>query len=163
MTPAIHPALPLSNLKQGVASTPARMYRPVVAANSATGIGVPTRRRTHRHKSGFFVSTARLYLYGWAVWGLFGGAGSYVRHANLHGSALHDWRYGGGEKHRYIGAPTMTTRHILTLNPSKARAAFHRACALAALHADSSLSVRLNRYRHHMDRARALTAVEVAQ
>lgn len=49
------------------------------------------------------------------------------------------------------------------LNPSKIRAAAHRAMAIAALHADSSLSVRLNRYRHHMDRARALTAVEVAQ
>lgn len=159
MKTTTHPATPEPNLKQGVASVFGRMYRPPVAANSANGIGVPTRRRTHRHKSGFFVSTARLYLYGWAVWGLFGGAGSYVRYANLHGSALHDWRYGGGEKHRYIGAPTMTTRHILTLNPSKARAAFHRACALAALHADSSLSVRLTRYNAHMAIVRTLESV----
>lgn len=52
-----------------------------------------------------------------------------------------------------------------TQNPSAtpSKAAAHRAMAIAALHADSSLSVRLNRYRHHMDRARALTAVEVAQ
>lgn len=50
----------------------------------------------------------------------------------------------------------MTLRHVLTLNPSKARAAFHRACALAALHADSSLSVRLKRYSHHMAIVRTL-------
>jgi len=53
----------------------------------------------------------------------------------------------------------MTTRHILTLNPSKARAAFHRACALAALHADSSLSVRLTRYNAHMAIVRTLESV----
>lgn len=52
----------------------------------------------------------------------------------------------------------MTKRRILTLNPSKARAAYHRSCALAALHADSSLSVRLARYNEAMARARALEA-----
>ena len=52
----------------------------------------------------------------------------------------------------------MTKRRILTLNPYKARARFHRACALAALHADSSLSVRLARYNEAMARARALEA-----
>jgi hypothetical protein len=56
----------------------------------------------------------------------------------------------------------MTKRRILTLNPSKARAAYHRACALAALHADSSLSVRLARYNEAMARARALEAQEVS-
>ncbi|MNF75366.1 hypothetical protein D3C85_1747650 [compost metagenome] len=50
----------------------------------------------------------------------------------------------------------MTKRRILTLNPSKPRAAFHRACALAALHANSSLSVRLSRYNASMAKARAL-------
>ncbi|WP_371234833.1 hypothetical protein ACAW63_02610 [Pseudomonas sp. QE6] len=52
----------------------------------------------------------------------------------------------------------MTKRRILTLNPYKAHARFHRACALAALHADSSLSVRLARYNEAMARARALEA-----
>lgn len=56
----------------------------------------------------------------------------------------------------------MTPRHILTLNPSKARAAAHRAMALAALRADSSLSVRLRRFNRHMAKARALEAQEVA-
>ncbi|WPP47939.1 hypothetical protein [Pseudomonas sp. AN-1] len=44
------------------------------------------------------------------------------------------------------------------LNPSalRERAAAHRAMAIAALSADSSLSVRLKRYNHHMSVARAL-------
>lgn len=57
----------------------------------------------------------------------------------------------------------MTKRRILTLNPLKARAAYHRACALAALHADSSLATRLKRYNHHMDRARALEQRHAAE
>ncbi|NHN76692.1 hypothetical protein HA520_05235 [Azotobacter chroococcum] len=49
-------------------------------------------------------------------------------------------------------------RHILTLNPLKARAAAHRAMALAALRADSSLSVRLRRYAEHMAHATEIEA-----
>ncbi|EPB8977309.1 hypothetical protein ACRT4E_000786 [Pseudomonas aeruginosa] len=45
---------------------------------------------------------------------------------------------------------------MLSLNPSRARAAYHRACALASLHSNSSLSVRLARYNHHMQAARVL-------
>lgn len=57
----------------------------------------------------------------------------------------------------------MTKRRILTLNPSKAKAAYHRACAVAALHANSSLSVRLRRYNDAMSKARALEDAEVAK
>lgn len=57
----------------------------------------------------------------------------------------------------------MTKRRILTLNPSKVKSAYHRACALAALHADSSLSVRLRRYNEAMVKARALEVIEVAE
>lgn len=39
MTPAIHPVLPLPNLKQGVASTPTRMYRPGVTVNPVADLG----------------------------------------------------------------------------------------------------------------------------
>ena len=42
--------------------------------------------------------------------------------------------------------------------PSALRARAHRAMALAALRSDSSLSNRLRRYNHHMDKARSLTA-----
>lgn len=45
-----------------------------------------------------------------------------------------------------------------TLNQSKTRAAAHRAMALAALHASSSLATRLSRYNAHMAKARALEA-----
>lgn len=57
----------------------------------------------------------------------------------------------------------MNKRRILTLNPSKAKAAYHRACAVAALHANSSLSVRLRRYNDAMSKARALEAAVVAK
>ena len=39
------------------------------------------------------------------------------------------------------------------------RAAAHRRMAIAAPHADSSLSTRLARYQHHISKARALEAV----
>lgn len=38
----------------------------------------------------------------------------------------------------------------------QSRAQAHRKMALSALRANSSLSVRLKRYNHHMDQARAL-------
>jgi len=48
----------------------------------------------------------------------------------------------------------------LPLIPSalRKRAAAHRAMAIAALHADSALSVRLRRYNRAMAKARALAA-----
>ncbi len=49
------------------------------------------------------------------------------------------------------------------LNPSKIRAAAHRAMALAALHANSSLATRLSRYNAHMAKARALETSGGAQ
>lgn len=57
----------------------------------------------------------------------------------------------------------MTKRRILTLNPSRAKAAYYRACAMAALRADSSLAVRLDRYNAAMAKARALEVQEVAK
>ncbi|WP_109410275.1 hypothetical protein [Pseudomonas aeruginosa] len=47
----------------------------------------------------------------------------------------------------------MTTR-----NQSKARASAHRAMALAALHSNTSLAVRLKRYNHHRAIQRSLEA-----
>lgn len=47
---------------------------------------------------------------------------------------------------------------VSTCNPYTVedRIAAHKAMAIAALHADSSLSTRLNRYNEHMERARSL-------
>ncbi len=50
--------------------------------------------------------------------------------------------------------------HSHALNPSASHAAAWKARAMAALRADSSLSVRLNRYNAAMARARALEAWE---
>ncbi|PPV42048.1 hypothetical protein [Ectopseudomonas oleovorans] len=47
-------------------------------------------------------------------------------------------------------------KHPHALNPSKIRAAAHRAMALAALRSKSSLAVRLNRYNHHRAIQRSL-------
>ena len=49
-------------------------------------------------------------------------------------------------------------KYLHALNPSKFRAAAHRRMAFAALNADSSLSTRVTRYQHHMNKARALEA-----
>ncbi|SEJ57240.1 hypothetical protein SAMN04244572_04524 [Azotobacter beijerinckii] len=55
-------------------------------------------------------------------------------------------------------------KHDPALNPSvlRQRASAHRAMALSALHADSSLSVRLRRFNRHMAIARTLESQEVA-
>lgn len=50
-------------------------------------------------------------------------------------------------------APSLLSRHI---------AAAHRRMAIAALRADSSVSVRLARYNQHMSKARGFAAVEVS-
>ncbi|WP_273200881.1 hypothetical protein [Pseudomonas sp.] len=47
---------------------------------------------------------------------------------------------------------------MTTLIPSKIRAIAHRRMALSALRANSSLSVRLKRYNHHMTIVRSLEA-----
>ncbi len=47
---------------------------------------------------------------------------------------------------------------MTALSPSRIRALAHRKMALSALRANSSLSVRLKRFNHHMDQARALEA-----
>lgn len=56
------------------------------------------------------------------------------------------------------GASPMTS-----IIPSALRALAHRGMALSALRANSSLSVRLNRYNSHMERARALENAGGAQ
>lgn len=48
----------------------------------------------------------------------------------------------------------MKAQHALI--PSNIRALAHRRMALAALHANSSLSTRLKRYNHHIEIARTL-------
>lgn len=157
MTPTIHPALPLPNLKQGVASTPTRMYRPAAAANSAVRFGDLNFKLAHKRPmtiAGAF-SMPAMSLYGGRTWETFGSAGCQLaRFANLRTAATHNrLATVRGSSTSQVGATSMHA-----LNPSRLRAAAHRAMAIAALHADSSLSTRLKRYNAAMAKARALEA-----
>ena len=162
MTHAIHPALPLPNLKQGVASTPTGRYRPPVAANSAAGFGDPiSNRRTGAHTTiagAFFVPA--MPCYGGRAWETFGSAGFLLpRFANPRTAATHNRL----ATVRGSSSPVTGASPLHALNPSKIRAYAHRRLALAALRANSSLSVRLARYNHHAEIARALEAQGGAQ
>lgn len=162
MTPAIHPALPLSNLKQGVASAPTGRYRPPVAANSAIGRRGPQLKLAHKRPmsiAGAF-SLPAMSLYGGRAWETFGSAGCQLaRSANPRTAATPNRVAAiGGSSRTQVGAVPMHA-----LNPSRIRAYAHRRLALAALRANSSLSVRLAHYNHHTDIARALEGQGGAQ
>lgn len=150
-----------ANILPAIAKRHRRRYRVAVAANSAIRIGVLNPLGGHRLKSGFFVSAARQAFMGGPCGAAQAAPVTSGRYANLHGSAHPDWRRGSGRTTRTLEASAMTSRHTLTLNPSKSHAAAWKARAMAALHADSSLSVRLSRYNAAMARARDLEAQEV--
>ncbi len=135
-------------------------YSAHVAVNPATGFGDPLENLAHmRPKTiagAFFVPA--MPLYGGRAWETFGSAGFQVsRFANLRTAATHNRlaTVRGSSKNK-LGAPPM--KHPHALNPSKARAAAHRAMALAALRSTSSLAVRLDRYNHHRAIQRSLEA-----
>ncbi len=131
-----------------------------VAANSATGFGdLNTSRRNSAHnpKAGaFFVSA--FSSYGGCAWDTFGYAGCLEsRFANLRTAATLIRLATIRGSSPTLGAAPM--KHAL--NPSApaytcTHAEAWKARAIAALHADSSLSVRLKRYNAAMARARAL-------
>jgi len=58
----------------------------------------------------------------------------------------------------YVAAPYIRSNTMAALIPSKIRALALRRMAIAALHADSSLSVRLRRYNAAMAKARSIEA-----
>ncbi len=145
-----------ARMKKSVACDALRGYRSPVAATSATGFGDPINLRRISAPTtiaGAFFVPASSY-YGGCAWETFGSAGflgyrfanprtaaTLIRLATNRGSSITQ------------GATPMTA-----LIPSKIRALAHRKMALSALRASSSLSVRLKRYNHHMDQARALEA-----
>ena len=146
-------------LRRAIATARPPVYRSPVAAKSANGFGDPSSyRRTGAPitiAGAFFVPAFRLMV---AVRGRPSGLpGSCMpgsptraqlpplnRLATIRGSSSH------------TGAPPMKTQHALI--PSNIRALAHRRMALAALHANSSLSTRLKRYNHHIEIARTLEA-----
>jgi hypothetical protein len=138
-----------------VALSKIRRYSLPVAANTATRLGNPlNNRRNSAHISfaGAFFAPA-FPFYGGCAWETFGSAGFLLsRFTNLRTAATHSL---GNERG---SSSTMGATPMNALNPSKIRAAAHRAMALAALHANSSLATRLARYNAHMAKARALEA-----
>lgn len=144
-----------------VASNRAHRYCLPVAANSATGFGDPeSKRRTGAPitiAGAFFVPAHPVY--GGCAQETLGSAGFLLpRFANLRTAAtlIRLATISGSSSAK--GARPMTN-----IIPPAIRLAAHKAMALAALRANSSLSVRLKRYNHHMDQARALEAQGGAQ
>ena len=140
--------------------TPSYSY--YVAANSATGFSRPNiSRRTSAivSKVGAFFVPA-ISLYGGCAWGAFGRAGFLESRSTNPRTAATQIRLvaiSGGSS--TLGA--VPVKHPHALNPSSIQqhAASLKARAFAALHADSSLSVRLARYNAAMAKARALETV----
>lgn len=150
----------------GVAKHAQQRYGSPVAANSATGFGSPISKRRNSAPitiAGAFFTPA-VQCYGGCAWKGFGPAGfRLLRSTNPRTAVTHSFGSERGSSSQVNGAPPMQLSP--TRNPStpSTRAAAFRAMAFAALHADSSLAVRLTRYNAHMARARQLEAQEVAQ
>jgi hypothetical protein len=139
-----------------VASSRSRGYRSPVVANSTTGFGRPIEYRRNSAPitiaGAFFVPAVPCY--GGCAQDTFGCAGFlYLRSTNLRTAVTYSFGRERGSSQFDTGATPMHT-----IIPSKIRAHAHRRMALSALRANSSLSVRLKRFNHHMNIVRALEA-----
>lgn len=146
-----------ARLKKSVACDEFHGYRSPVAANSATDLGGLTdlwRNSAPITNAGAFFVSAFL-CYGGLRRSTFVCAGFLsLRSANPVQLATLSCLAADRGGSQDLGASPM--KHALI--PSKIRALAHRRMAMSALRANSSLSVRLKRYNHHMDQARALEA-----
>ncbi|MBD9575747.1 KilA-N domain-containing protein [Pseudomonas sp. PDM23] len=140
-----------------LALTSRQGYGLPVTVNPVTGFGDSEMKLAHKRPKtiagAFFVPAMSLYG-GGCAWETLGSAGfQFPRFANLRTVAT-SYRLATvrGSSYNEIGATPMHTRNPL------AHAAALRAIALAALRADSSLSVRLARYNAAMAKVRALEA-----
>lgn len=136
-------------------------YSLAVAANSATGCRNPQRYR--RTSAQFTIAGVFFRLQSSVMAAVCGQASAWPGSCisgipTPHIAATQSRRKDRGSSQKDMGAP-----HMHAINPSKIRAAAHRAMALAALHANSSLATRLARYNAHMSKARALDAAGGAQ
>ncbi|MBD8191905.1 ash family protein [Pseudomonas fluorescens] len=137
-----------------VASNRGRRYGLPVAANSVTGRRNP---RTSRRISAQITTAGVFFRPQLRVMAAVCGQASAWPGAYYPGiptpctAATQSRRKDGGGSSLKVGA-----NHMHAFNPSKIRAAAHRAMALAALHANSSLATRLARYNAHMAIARTL-------
>ena len=136
-----------------------RRYSAHVPAKSGADLGrsnIVRRTSAHHPNAGAFFVPA-VSCYGGCAWDTFGCAGCLTsRSANPRTVATILRLAANGDSSPTQGATPMQQLRNL-------RAAAHRRMAIAALHADSSLSTRLARYQHHITKARALEAVGGAQ
>lgn len=162
MRPAIAELAFFVRLFQAIAMRFINRYPAQAAVNPVAGCASPemklTQQRSMTIAGAFFVPAVSRY--GGCAWEGFGPAGfQFPRSCTpAHSRRPSCASDGGGSKAEIGVIPMPKKRHILTLNPLKARAAAHRAMALAALRADSSLSVRLKRFNAQMAMACALEA-----
>lgn len=142
----------------------ARLAVTLLAAELGSSNDTKAHKR-HRNAVGAFFVPA-VHRYGGCARDAFGRAGFLcVRSANLRtvttptclaagrGDSNHKGVSQMSNTAQGASAPSLLSRHI---------AAAHRRMAIAALRADSSLSVRLSRYNAHVTKARRLEAVEVS-
>ena len=136
-------------------------YSPNLAANSANGLGRSASKKRISAPitiAGAFFTSANSF-YGGCAWEALGPAGFLLpRSTNPRTAATLIRLVANGGSSPAKGASPMHA-----LNPFKNRAAAHRAMALAALHANSSLATRLARYNAHMSKARSLESAGGAQ
>lgn len=129
-----------------------------VTAKSVNGRGNPNpKRRTSAPISAgaFFVPAA---YYGGCAWDTFGCAGFlFGRFSTPRTVATQSRGKDRGDSNQK-GVTPMASFRLFPTRSAPARAAAHRAMAKAALFANSSATVRLKRYNHHMDKARRLEA-----
>lgn len=132
-------------------------YASLAGAKSSAGFSGPkSQRRNSATIDGAFLVPVS---YGGCAWDTFGCAGFLCdRSANLRTVAPISCLAATGDDSKHKGVTPM--KLLPTRNPS-ARAAAHRAMAKSALFADSSAAVRLRRYNHHIEKARALEAEQV--
>ena len=139
-----------------IASSRSRRYGLPVAANSAIGLGNPTKSRRNSAPitiAGAFFVPAVAY-YGGCAWEAFVPAGFLdSRFTDLRTAATHSL---GNERGSSSDQGATPMKHALI--PSVIRAFAHRRMALSALRANSSLSARLARYNSHMAIVRTLEA-----
>lgn len=142
---------------------PAAAYAQLAVTLLAAGLGRPNRklRRTSATKTiagAFFVPA--VHRYGGCAWDTFGCAGFLSsRSANPRTVTTPTSLAAGRGDSSNSGVSQMSNTTQGASAPSllpRYTAAAHRRMALAALRADSSLSVRLTRYNAHMNKARAL-------
>lgn len=133
-----------------VARLRAAMYLHPIAANSAIRVWKPGKHEEHKlHLSArSFFSPA---VYGGAVREDFGPVGFLLPRSS---TPVQRYRLSCGSENGSSSAKG--ARPMITLNPSRIRAIAHRRMALSALRANSSLSVRLKRFNHHMIIVRVL-------